>query len=198
MLFKGNEMLTLKRYIMVVLLCMPAFAYAGEIKTDIIYPKQAVGVAAGEGEVGLWVEDVRVDKSFGRAVDGEYLVPASDVAASLYAHMVSSLKAAGYQVIPYNSDMTNGMLVRIQSIEYSASREMIKSKVGVSVALESKMNSSSSSTRTYRAVVEDQFALSPSAEENAKTIGLGLATAAASVLADLKLSDSAQPETAGQ
>jgi len=186
-------MLEVKRNMMLMLmsLAMPLVAHAAEISTNVIYPKEPAAIAAGSGEVALWVEDARKNKLFGRAVDGEYLVPASDVAASLYAHMVTNLKAAGYQVVPYNSDITNGILVRIQSIEYSASREMIKSKVGVKVALESKMNSSSG-TRTYRAVVEDQFALSASAEENGKTIGLGLATAAASVLADLKQADSAQ------
>ena len=185
-------MLKVKRNIMLMLmsLAMPLVAHAGEISTDVIYPKESSAVVAGSGEVALWVEDARKSKLFGRAVDGEYLVPASDVAASLYAHMVTSLKTAGYQMVPYNSDIPNGMLVRIQSIEYTATREMIKSNVAAKVVLESKMNHSTT-TRSYRAVVEDQFALSPSTEENGETIGLVLATAATSVLADLKLADSA-------
>ncbi|GAV19613.1 hypothetical protein MMIC_P0561 [Mariprofundus micogutta] len=183
-------MLNVKRTMMIMLLSLmiPALACAGEIKTEVIYPKDAIPVVGGQSELALWVEDGRKETVFGRAVDGEYLVSASDVAASLYAHMTSSLKAAGYQVVPFNPDHANGMLVRIQSITYSSEREMFKSKVGVKVALEVKMNSSDV-TRTYRAAVEQQFALSPSPEENGSTIGNGLSTAAAAALADLKLAE---------
>ncbi|ATX80690.1 putative lipoprotein [Mariprofundus aestuarium] len=185
-------MLKVKRNMMLMLmsLAMPLGVHAGEISTDVIYPKESAAIATGSGEVALWVEDARKSKLFGRAVDGEYLVPASDVAASLYAHMVTSLKAAGYQLVPYSAEIANGMLVRIQSIEYTATREMIKSTVAAKVVLESKMNHSTT-THSYRAAVEDQFALSPSSKENGETIGLALATAASSLLADFKLSDSA-------
>ncbi|PJA32418.1 MAG: hypothetical protein CO187_04055 [Zetaproteobacteria bacterium CG_4_9_14_3_um_filter_53_7] len=184
-------------FITCLLMLLPAVALAGEIKTDVIYPKSATAVAAGKGNVALWIEDTRENKVFGRAVDGEYLVPGSDLAASLYAYMVSSLKEAGYQVVPYSSELANGMLIHIQSITYTATREMIKSKVEVSVALEAKMNSSRV-TRTYRAAVEDQFALSPSAADNGSMIGNGLATAAASILADIAVSPQTGEEASGQ
>ncbi|OIO67603.1 MAG: hypothetical protein AUJ57_10945 [Zetaproteobacteria bacterium CG1_02_53_45] len=183
--------------VILMLLCMPVLAQAGEIRTDIIYPKNATAVAAGKGNVALWVEDTRENKVFGRAVDGEYIVPGSDLAASLYAYMVTSLKAAGYQVVPYGSELANGMLVRIRSIAYTASREMIKSKVEVKVVLDAKMNSSST-TRTYQAAVEDQFVLSPSVADNGSMIGNGLATAAASILADIAVSPQPGAEDSGQ
>ncbi len=191
-------MLTWKRNTMLVLmLSMPVFAQAGEIKTDVVYPKSAIAVAAGKGNVALWIEDTRENKAFGRAVDGEYLVPGSDLAASLYAYMVTALKAAGYQVVPYSSELANGMLIHIQSITYTASREMIKSKVEVAVAIESKMNSSRVS-RTYRAAVEDQFALSPSGRDNGGMIGNALAAAATAALADFMLPEHSGQKSAGQ
>ncbi|NWF35934.1 YajG family lipoprotein [Mariprofundus sp. KV] len=179
--------------IVIMLLAVPAAVSAGEIKTEIFYPSAITAIAESAGEIGLWVEDGRAEKVLGRAVDGEYLVPASDIATSLYAHMASSLKEGGYRVVPYSSEMANGLLIRIHAINYAATREMIKSKVEVKVALEAKMNVSTIS-RTYRASVEEQFALSPSGKENGTIIGSALTTAAASVLADIQLTNATQPE----
>jgi len=180
-----------------VLMCMPLLVYAGDIKTEITYPKEVLAVAAGHGVVALWVEDVRAHHALGRAVDGETLIPASDIGMSLYACMASALKAAGYQVVPYSSEFANGLMIHIRAITYTGSRAMIKSRVEVKVLLDAKMNNSDT-TRTYQTSVEDQFALSPSQADNGKIIGDALAAAAAAVLADLVLSNPPEPAAAGQ
>jgi len=178
--------------LVLLLLAIPVAAVAGEVKTDVSYPQSAITVAAAQGDIALWVEDARVDQSFGRAVDGESLMPASDTATSLYAYMVSSLKAAGYHVIPYSNELACGLLVHIRTITYTGSRAAVKSKVTVSAVLDAKMNGSNT-TRTYRTAVEDQFAFSPSPADNASMIGSALASAAAAVLADITLPDQPEP-----
>jgi len=186
-------MLVWKRSMLLLwlLLLMPVAVAAGEVKTDVRYPPGSMAVAAAQGDIALWVEDARVDQSFGLAVDGEALMPASDSAASLHAHMASLLKAAGYHVVPYSSGFAGGLLVHIRAITYTASRAMVKSKVTVSVVLDAKMNGSDT-IRTYRTAVEDQVAFSPSPDDNASIIGTALASAADAVLADIALPEPAE------
>jgi len=182
MYIRGFQMLRISFFIM-MMFTSPFFIQAQEVAVDIAYPKNAIVLEAGKGEVALWVEDARANKLLGQTVNGEALVPASDIATSFYAYMASSLKQAGYTVVPYSSEIATGLLVRVQSIHYRSSKEMLSSKVAVTAIIESKRNASNV-TKTYQATVEDQFALKPSASDNRTMIGKALATAAQACLSD--------------
>ena len=56
-------MLKLKRNMILacLLLLLPLSVTAGEVKTDIIYPKEGIALQASESEVALWIEDARTD-----------------------------------------------------------------------------------------------------------------------------------------
>ncbi|ATX81955.1 putative lipoprotein [Mariprofundus ferrinatatus] len=170
--------------LMLVMLVVPCFAHADEISLDITYPKSGSMIEHGSGEVAIWVEDAREGKVFGKSVDGVALVASSDVASSLYAYMVSSLKQAGYTVVPYSAELVGGLLIQIRTVRYHSVKEMVKSNVKVGVALEAKANNSNA-TRTYKAAVEDEFAWKPSDEKSGEMIGRALATAADAALSDL-------------
>jgi len=170
-------------FFIVMMFVGPYFVQAQEVAVDIGYPKNEIVLDAGKGEIALWVEDARANKLLGQTADGEALVPASDIATSFYAYMASSLKQAGYTVVPYSSEIATGLLIRIQSIHYRISKEMFRSKVTVTAVIESKRNASNV-TKTYQATVEDQFALKASASDNGAMIGKALATAAQACLSD--------------
>jgi len=154
-----------------------------DITVDINFLKSSVTLEQASGDVALWVEDVRQDKILGKAISGESLVPATDIATSLYAYLAASLKKAGYTLVPYSPESTSGLLIRILSIDYIASRAMLKSTVNVTVVIESKRNDSDV-TKTYKASAEDQFALNPSASDNGNMIGKAIAIAASACLSD--------------
>ncbi|TLS68670.1 hypothetical protein FEF65_02920 [Mariprofundus erugo] len=144
----------------------------------------AIAMKAGEGaNTALSIEDARTTTSAGQTVDGNVLVTPTDITASLYDYMTRALTTAGYHVIPYTPQLASGVVIHIRAIEYSSSRHMLKSKVEVRVVLDAKENSSDT-TRTYRIEVEDQFAFSPSSEDNSQMLGNGLAAAATAVLGD--------------
>jgi len=161
----------------------PYFVQAQEAAVDVSYPKNEIVLETGKGEVALWVEDARANKLLGQTASEEALIPASDIATSFYAYMASSLKQAGYTVVPYSNEIAAGLLVRIRSIHYRSSKEMFRSKVEVTAVIESKRNASNV-TKTYQATVEDQFALKASASDNGAMIGKALATVAQACLSD--------------
>lgn len=168
-----------------LLLLLPATIVEAESTTSVItYPKEAIAIRDGSGiTTALSIEDMRAVSTAGQTVDGITLVTPGDITASLYNYMAHALTAAGYHVTPYNPQLATGVVIHIRSIDYSSSRRMLKSKVEVKVTLDAMANGSDT-TRTYRIAVEDQFAFSPSAEDNSAMLGNGLAAAAAAVLGD--------------
>jgi len=151
-------------------------AAAAEMQVAIAFPANFSAAPEGKGDVALWVEDARDDSRLGRSVDNEVLLPAKDLATSLYALVASDLKQAGYNVVPYAPGSPQGLVIRIDSLEYKATKSMFKTRATVSASLTVDM-ASVDTTYTFRSSVSDEFAWKPNAAKRGALIGEALAGA---------------------
>lgn len=160
---------------LMLMLCWTS-AVAAEMQVEITFPANFSAVPEGKGDVALWVEDARDDSQLGKNVDGEVLLPAKDLATSLYALVAADLKRAGFNVVPYAPGSPQGLVIRIDSLEYKATKDMFKTRATVSASLTVDMTSVDT-TYTFRSSVSDEYAWKPTAAKRGALIGEALAGA---------------------
>jgi len=162
---------------MILLLLGPAMsAQAAEMRVEIAFPAGFAAAPVGKGAIALQVEDGRDDRRIGNSVDHEPLVPAADIATSLYALIAADLRQAGFTVVPYAASSADALHIKLVSLQYVATKEMLKSHAEVKAALVVDM-AGVDTTYTFRSHVSDEYAWKPSAEKNGLLIGEALAAA---------------------
>jgi len=149
---------------------------AAEMRVQIGFPAGFAAAPVGKGAIALQVEDARGDQRIGNSVDNEPLVPVSNIASSLYTLIAADLRQAGYTVVPYHADASGALHIQLVSLQYMATKEMLKTHAEVKVALVVDM-AGVDTTYTFRSHVSDEYAWKPSAEKNGLLIGEALAAA---------------------
>jgi uncharacterized lipoprotein YajG len=111
-------------------------AAASDMKLDLNIPEVNVEALQGNNNaVALWVKDGRQEKALGNNLQGDKLVLRSDIAADVTASFSSALRSSGFRLEPYRADAPVAMLIRIQSLTFTAEKNMITNSARLSCKL---------------------------------------------------------------
>jgi len=113
-----------------------SIAAAAEVKVDLHIPDVDIeGLLGNDNVVALWVESVRKDGRIGKDLEGANVMLNQDAAASVMAAVSTSLRMAGFQLVPYRADAPLALMITLKSLDYSSEKSMVSSKARVSASM---------------------------------------------------------------
>ena len=119
-----------------MLLPAPSEALAADMRLNLNIPEVNIESLQGNNHtVALWVEDGRQENILGKNLQGDNVVLSSDIAADVTASFSSAFRSSGFQLEPYRADAPVAMLIRIQSLTFTAEKNMITNSARLSCKL---------------------------------------------------------------
>jgi len=113
-----------------------SIAAAAEVKVDLHIPDVDIeGLLGNDNVVALWVETARKDGRIGKDLEGASVVLNQDAAASVMAAVSTTLRMAGFQLVPYRADAPLALMITLKSLNYSSEKSMVSSKARVSASM---------------------------------------------------------------
>jgi len=119
-----------------MLLCGTSEALAADMRLNLNIPEINVeGLQGNNHTIALWVEDGRQENILGKNLQGDNIVLSSDVGADVTASFSSAFRSSGFRLEPYRADAPVAMLIRIQSLTFTAEKNMITNSARLSCKL---------------------------------------------------------------
>jgi len=167
-----------------------AIAAAAEVKVDLHLPDVDIEGFLGDNQtVALWVKAAGKEGRIGKDLEGASVVLNQDAAASVMAAVSTTLRMAGFQLVPYRADAPLALMISLDSLNYSSEKNMVSSKVRASASMHATVSRMGKKVaeKTLGASGEYVVAWRPSTDKIGEVVSETLADNVRAVLEDLEI-----------
>jgi len=167
-----------------------SIAAAEEVKVDLHIPDVDIeGLTGNNHVVALWVESARKDGRIGKDLEGADVVLNQDAAASVMAAVSTTLRMAGFQLVPYRADAPLALMISLDSLNYSSEKHMVSSKARASASMHATVSrlGKKVAEKTLGASGEYVVAWRPSKDKIGEVVSETLADNVRAVLQDTEI-----------